>query len=1073
MTIKNILLSLTVLVLSLTGCQKISKRNNFLAIERGFVTPPTSVQTGVYWYWINDNISREAVVKDLHAMKKVGINRAFIGNIGLSEQEAPYGKVKIFTDEWWDIMHTALKTATELDIEIGMFNCPGWSQSGGPWVKPEQAMRYLASSEKRVIGPQKFSEKLEQPADNFQDVKVVAWQVPDGYEQNLLDKALQVRVSSPSGKINLENGKTELILTQPETTVDIVLPQKSIARSLLIYPSHRPIRTECELQVKDGDSYRSVKKFTINRTNPTLSVGFEPYAPIAESFSETGAQEFRIVFRKANPNSGIFRMVLSATPLVERYAEKSLAKMFQTPLPYWHDYLWDKQPDLVDASLTPSPDKVLDISEYLATDGTLSWDVPEGEWIIMRTGMTPTGVTNAPASPQAVGLEVDKMNRKHVASHFDAFVGKILERVPAADRKTWKTVVEDSYETGGQNFTDGMIDEFRQRYGYDPVAFLPIFRGHTVGSPDLSDRFLWDVRRLIADKVSYDYVGGLREVSNKHGLTTWLENYGHWGFPGEFLQYGGQSDEIGGEFWSEGNLGDIENRAASSCAHIYGKTKVSAESFTCAGSAYSRHPATMKRRGDWSFTEGVNNTLLHVYIQQPYDDMPPGVDAWFGNEFNRLNTWFSHIDLFTTYLKRCNFMLQQGLNVADVAYFIGEDTPKMTGVRDPELPKGYSFDYINAEVIVRDLAVKNGRLVLPHGTSYRLLVLPKLETMRPEVLKKIEQLVAGGAVILGPPPSRSPSMQNYPEADKQVQTLAVKMWGDLSVKQRTYGKGIILTDMNMQETFDLLKVMPDCLFANDDPVLYAHRTVDGKEIYFITNQTDKTIKINPQFRICGMQPELWDAASGAIRPLSAFMQKDNLTTVPLQLEAFESAFVVFRNDGKPNSSKLEDNYPQPAIVAEVTTPWQVTFLSDKHRRGPAEAVTFNKLEDWTKNSDERIRYYSGIAVYKACITLQEKSEGKKVYLDLGKVNVMAKVKINGQYVGGVWTAPYKIEVTNFIKQGDNTLEIEVVNTWVNRLIGDQHLPEKDRCTWAHNNPWNADSPLQPSGLEGPVRLIEL
>jgi hypothetical protein len=1060
-------------VFSLTGCQTTPRQADFSVIESAFVQPPDDVQTSVYWYWISDNISKEAVVKDLLSMKQAGINRAFIGNIGLSPQEAPYGKVKLFTEEWWEIVHTALKTATELNIEIGMFNCPGWSQSGGPWIKPEEAMRYLASSELRVTGPQKLSKKLEQPTANFQDVKVVAWPVAGGYEQNLLEGASKVCEASSGKDVDLASGRSELTLAAPETCVDITLPEAAAVRSMVIYTAHRPTFAECDLQVKEANDYRSVKKFTIDRTNPGLNVGFEPWAPVVITVPQTDAQEFRIVFGKANNNSGIARIVLSSTPIVERYAEKSLAKMFQTPLPYWGDYLWEKQPDGDDVALIPAPENVQDISKYMAADGTLTWDVPEGEWIIMRTGMAPTGVTNSPASPEGTGLEVDKMSKKHVASHFDAFVGQILERVPAADRKTWKVVVEDSYETGGQNFTDGMLEEFAERYGYDPVPFLPVFKGHTVGSLELSDRFLWDVRRMVADKVAYDYVGGLREVSNRHGLTTWLENYGHWGFPGEFLQYGGQSDEIGGEFWSEGTLGDIENRAASSSAHIYGKTKVSAESFTCGGWAYSRYPATMKRRGDWSFTEGINNTLLHVYIQQPYEDKPPGVNAGFGNEFNRLNTWYSHLDLFTTYLKRSNYMLQQGLNVADVAYFIGEDAPKMTGVRDPEIPEGYSFDYINAEVIERDLAVKDGRLVLPHGTSYSVLVLPKLETMRPEVLQKIERLVADGAVILGPPPSRSPSMQNYPECDKQIQALASKMWGDLSVKQRSYGKGTILTDMEMQEVLDLLKVKPDCRFADDDPALYVHRTLDGKEIYFITNQTDKQIHIAPQFRVDGMQPELWDAVTGDVRQLPAFEQRDDITTVPLQLDAFQSAFVVFRNNGTPSSSNPADNYPEPTVIAEFTAPWQVRFQSDEFKRGPAEPVTFNLLEDWTNSNDERIRYYSGTAVYTTDISIGELPTAEKVYLDLGKVGVMAKVKINGQYAGGVWTAPYRVDITGLVKQGNNAVEVEVVNTWMNRLIGDQRLPENERHTWSHNNPWTADSPLQSSGLVGPVRITAL
>ncbi|MDR1417032.1 MAG: glycoside hydrolase family 2, partial [Prevotellaceae bacterium] len=564
-------------------------------------------------------------------------------------------------------------------------------------------------------------------------------------------------------------------------------------------------------------------------------------------------------------------------------------------------------------------------------------------------------------------------------------------------------------------------------------------------------------------------------ISHKHGLTTWLENYGHWGFPGEFLQYGGQSDEISGEFWSEGDLGDIENRAASSSAHIYGKTKVSAESFTSAGGAYGRHPAAIKRRGDWSFTEGVNSTLMHVYIQQAYEDLHPGVNAWFGTEFNRKNTWFGHMDLFTAYLKRCNFMLQQGLNVADVAYFIGEDAPKMTGIRNPEIPAGYSYDYINAEVIVRDLFVKDGKLMLPHGTSYRVLVLPALETMRPEVLTKIEQLVAEGATVLGPPPSRSPSMKGYPEADKQVKSLAEKLWGDLSVKQRSYGKGTLLTGMSMQEVLDLLKTIPDCRIEKGIPVRYAHRTLDGKDIYFVANQSEQRVETSIGFRVKNMQPELWNAVTGEVRHLPSFDQTGEVATIPIRLEPLESAFLVFRKKGRPAgaSAQLAANFPDMKILTVVNSPWEVTFESDAIKRGPSETVIFDKLTDWTQSENEQIRYYSGTAIYKTTLTVDKKLTNEKLYLDLGKVNMMAKVKINNKYVGGVWTMPYRLDVTSQLKNGENSIEIALVNTWVNRIIGDLRLPPEKRILSMSNITWQANSPLQPSGLLGPVSIVKM
>lgn len=1045
------------LVLILSGCQSTTKRIDFSAVEKGFFQPPDSIQTGVYWYWISGNISKEAVVKDLYSMKQVGINRAYIGNIGLSPGEVPHGKVKLFTDEWWDIMHTALKTASELNIQLGIFNCPGWSQSGGPWNKYEQSMRYLASSELRVKGPQKLVQKLKQPVAEFRDVKVLAWPVSGHYEDNLI-----------------KDGSSGLIFSELETVVDITLKQAAPVRSLLIYPAKQPTLFTCELQAKTGDDYKTIRKFTVNRSDTVLRVGFKPYAPATIRLPEIQTDKFRIIFSSSNkigeqvkPQGGIERIILSTTPMMENFYEKTLAKMANTALPYWRDNIWNSQ-EVSDPSLITPSQKVSDISANMTADGTLTWDVPDGEWIISRMGMAHTGVVNGPASPEGTGREVDKMSRKHVEAHFDAFLGQILKRIPEADRKTWTVTVIDSYEAGGQNFTDGFLEEFQQRYGYDPVPWLPVYKGYIIGNYDLSERFLWDVRRLVADKVAYDYVGGMREVSHRHGLTLWVENYGHCGFPGEFLQYGGQSDEISGEFWSEGGWRSNEVRAASSCGHIYGKNKIYAESFTSSGLAYSRHPASLKRRGDWIFTEGVNSTVFHVNIQQPYEDKAPGLNAWFGNEFNRLNTYYHHLDLFVTYLKRAGFMLQQGLNVADIAYFIGEDVPKMAGVRDPEIPKGYQYDYINAEVIMRDLAVKDGRLVLPHGTSYRILVLPK-EPMRPEVLQKIEKLVADGAVILGPPPSRSPSMQNYPEADQQIQALAAKMWGDVSLKQRTYGKGLIFTDMSLEEALAYLKVTPDCIFANDDPVLYVHRSHGGNEIYFITNQSDQTICVEPQFRVQGMQPEVWDAVTGKVRSLPAFQQKGEVTGVPLRLEAYESAFIVFRKNGKNGKFSVEDNYPVREAIATVSTPWEVVFESDEIKRGPAQPIVFEKLQDWSEAQDEAIRYYSGTARYKTTFPVNHIPKEKSIFLDLGQVQVMAKVTINGQYAGGVWTAPYRLDITQWLKEGDNMLEVEVVNTWMNRLIGDQRLPEKDRhAVIVH--PWEADSPLQSSGLIGPVSV---
>ncbi len=1092
---KDGIISVTLLVffpmIMFTGNAKFEKQKPQTFREKlaaGFVAPADSMQTAVYWYWISDNISKDGVVKDLHAMKKAGINRAFIGNIGLGD--VPYGKIKMLSEEWWEIFHAALKTATELNIEIGIFNSPGWSQSGGPWVKAENAMRYLIVSETKVKGPIKFSQNLDKPIDLFQDVKVIAYPAPKNNDLMLTYDNAQIS-SFPKVK-NLKSicdGNTKTGITFPKGesfTLYFEADTTFTARSLSVKSTDNSIYAQVLLQAKyEQDEYYTVKEFTLNRVNDMISVGFDPYAPVMVSFPAVSAKNFRLIFRdetptgwsfpQANKNEGIVEVQLSAAPRVENYAQKTFAKMYHTPLPAWYDYQWEQQSEVDDKEFLIDPSKVLDITEHMMIDGTLNWDVPKGDWIILRTGMTPTGTKNSPASPEATGFEVDKMSKEHAILHFDGHMGEVLRRIPAADRKCFKVVVQDSYEQGGQNFTDGFLEEFEHVYRYDALPYLPVYQGMVVHSQQASDRFLWDMRRLVANKVAYDYVGGLRDISHKHGLTTWLENYGHWGFPGEFLMYGGQSDEIGGEFWSEGSLGDIENRAATSCGHIYGKTKIWAESNTCGGRAFSRYPATIKQRGDRFFAEGINATLLHVYIHQPYEDKNPGINAGFGNPFNRKNTWFSQLDVYVQYLKRTNYMLQQGLNVADVCYFIGEDTPKMTGVTDPALPVGYQFDYMNAEVIERDMTVEGGLITLPHGTQYKIMVLPKLETMRPALLNKIKQLVKDGAVILGPAPNRSPSLQNQPEADQQVKLLAAELWGNLDgvkVKSRKFGKGMILNGMDMKEALAFINCVPDCQVPEDNSIHYGHRTLGNGEIYFVTNQSDKEQIITPEFRVTGMQPELWEATTGVIRALPAYVQKEKSTAVPLKLAPNESVFVVFtKTTGKATATDIAANYPNPELITDIKTPWTVHF--DATQRGPEESAVFETLIDWTSFDDERIKYYSGTAFYNNFFEIDQLPANGKIIIDLGALTAMAKVTLNGKYAGGVWTAPYRLDITDLVKEGKNKLKIEVVNTWVNRIIGDMKLPEEERKTWAPHLPYNAESPLQPSGLFGPVRILTI
>jgi len=419
------------------------------------------------------------------------------------------------------------------------------------------------------------------------------------------------------------------------------------------------------------------------------------------------------------------------------------------------------------------------------------------------------------------------------------------------------------------------------------------------------------------------------------------------------------------------------------------------------------------------------------------------------------------------------FMLRRGLPVNDVCYFIGEDVPKMTGARIPDLPSGYSFDYINAEAIINRLSVKNGRLVLPDGMSYELMILPPLDNMRPELLAKIKELVSEGASVYGPPPKKSPSLVNYPQADKVIETMAAELWGGEGTggkKKQTFS-GNIFYGTDLQSALNELKVLPDVSFEGNVPVLWIHRRLADIEIYFLTNQSDTLTNFTATFRTSGKQPELWDATNGSIRKLPDFTTDDRTTTIPLRLEPRESAFIVFRKKGNPVPGKAGTNFPEPGLVAEFSSSWEVTF--DKSLRGPEDPVRMNPPEDWSQSPDEKIKYYSGTAVYRNSFRSEFPGPDEKICLNLGKVGIMAEVRINGHPAGGVWCSPWRVDITKFIKEGENEVVVSVVNNWVNRLIGDSRLPENERKTWINVNEIRPGDALQPSGLLGEVIITKV
>lgn len=1060
------------------------------AMKQLFTNPSEDNKPWTYWYWINNQISKEGITKDLESMSKLGIGTALIGNIYLDELERDSSEIRdmqiktvdMLGEDWLELTKHAIMEGGRLGVDIGLFNSPGWSQSGGPWNRPENSMRFLKTINTSVSGEGKKEVRLKQPDGYFETIAVLA--VPEKIPREIpspVDLGAIKNLTSPEHLFDNNNTTVAEFFGNGTSTISFDYKEYVDVHGFEFYPNRSTFKANCKIYFQIESAWKLVKEFAIDRSNDMDMLGFDDYPPVAVSLPGIKTTKVKLLFENieviGDRKSGLSEIKVLSRPVLEYYPEKSLAKMHQTPLPLEDAYTWPSQKEPKDSSFLIDKNEIIDLTDNVDSNQILHWDMPKGNWNILQIGMTSTGITNNPAAHNAKGLEVDKLNRKQLQHHFDAYVGRILQSMAAEDRKALKYVIADSYETGAQNWTDDFHSLFKDKMGYDPIPWLPVLTGNIINSADESNRFLWDLRRLVADQIAYEYVGGLQEICNENNLELWLENYGHWGYPSEFLLYGGQADRVGGEFWAEGDLGSIECKAASSAAHTYGKKIVSAESYTAAFKHYERHPGALKKRGDWSFTQGINHVVLHVYIHQPYPDRYPGVNAWFGTEFNRNNTWFDRSKPWMDYLRRCQFMLQQGLYVADIAYYIGEDTPKMTGSAYPELPDGYSFDYINSDVLLNDITIKNGRFTLPDGMSYKILVLPDDTTMRPKVLRKIESLVAQGGVIMGMAPSYSPSKKDYPNADTTIQQMAQTLWAindptdnhsKLPIK---YGAGYLFPYTDMDDLLSKLDTPPDIIVDQETPILWTHRSDGNRHVYFITNQSDDTIKLEPSFRVSNLFPSFWDPVSGDVRSLPKFTQNNGYTQVPIHLSPQQSSFVVFTKE-KPSFTDKAITTTNPSFETNININgnWKISFPNVL--TGDTISIVEEHLKDWTEYTDETIKYFSGTARYTTNFEVNKVSNLKEYYLKIGKADVIANVKLNGHHVGGLWTPPWTLDITGFLKEGTNLLEIEVSNLWKNQLIYQSKLPRNQRKTWSFvKDVVKETDSLSPSGLKGPIQIL--
>lgn len=1108
------------------------------SLEAGFRNPPNSAKPRTWWHWVGGNVTKQGITKDLEWMKRVGIGGFQAFDVSLGAGQTVPNKLTFMTPEWLDaVRHTAAE-ADRLGLEMTMVTSAGWSETGGPWVKPEEAVKKVVWSETRLVGGQRFSGKLpEPPSVNgpirnmgrnsfsfggggatkpdptlYRDVTVLAYRTPAA-EGDMAGQKPTVTASFgtvDSAPLWDDDLTTKVAVPVPTSEkpswIQFEFAQPFTARAFSLAQAQTSIFGSSEVRAgrvlvsDDGRAFRTLLSFP----GPQHDIRALPVRTYA--FPATTARFFRVEFvpggglstvgNPSNPTGGnatfgLTEAVFHGGARIHRWEDKAnFAPMFN------FDGL--ATPTLP-ASATIPAGEVVNLTANLAADGTLTWDAPPGNWTVLRLGYSLTGAKNGPAMPAGVGYEVDKLSRKHLTSYYEQYTAPIKNALGPLYGKALGFWLADSYEADAQNWTDELVAEFKTRRGYDPTPYLPALAGRVVGSAEASDRFLWDYRRTLADLLAEQHYGAIADLAHRDGLRVYSEaagismpviqdallNKSHVDIPmGEF----GMGQGLGSGAWKAPvdldaehayrgasdrlNAHQADVREAASAAHTYGKPLVAAESWT--GGAYEA-PADLKLIGDYWNTQGINRFIFHTSTHQPLDTKP-GM-AMVGSHLHRNITWAEGAGPFLTYLSRNQYLLQQGRFVADVAYYAGESIP--SGVPyweriQPEPPAGYDYDFLSTDLLLNQLAVKNGRVELPLGMSYAVLVLPPTDRMTPKVLRKIRQLVADGATVVGPKPVASPSLTDYPAADAEVAALANELWGDVDGKlvfRHEYGKGRVFTNVPLAGVLAELNVPADVQHSKphaDTYLPWIHRRTADADLYFLVNLRNQTEPVSVTFRVSGKAPELWHSDTGATES-APFTSANGLTTVSLTLAPQESVFVVFRKPTTAPSGQAAKR--ETARLTTVAGPWEVRFAPNL---GAPERIQLAQLISWTAHPADGVKFFGGTATYSKTLTADKTwfKPGERLLLDLGDVKDLAEVTLNGKPLGTLWKAPYRVDATGVLKPGKNELVVKVTNQWSNRIVGDRSLPaDKKILSGSGFSFGGGGNALKESGLLGPVTVL--
>ncbi|WP_420152035.1 glycosyl hydrolase [Siphonobacter sp.] len=1089
--------------------------------------PPSSAKPWVFWYWMQAGVSKAGITADLEAMQAAGIGGAYLMPIQGAKNPPVYTPVaEQLTPHWWDLVRHAMQEAKRLKLEMGMHVSDGFALAGGPWITPELSMQKVVYATTQVQGNQPFSGVLPQPPTQenyYKDIAVFAIPAPPTIPSQ------PVITSSQAGNLPqflIDPTNKQAFRSDTVCWIQYAYEQPVTVRSLLVRTPGNNVQAH-RLKIEasnDGKTFRPVTQL-----QPPRHGWQDTDADVTHAIPATTARYFRFIYDKKGSEPGaedldaakwkptlkLTGLELSAEPKIHQYEGKSAL-------------VWRVSPRSTEQQLPRELcvplNKIINLTSKLKADGRLDWQAPAGTWTIIRMGHTSTGHTNATAGA-GKGLECDKFNPQAITLQFNRWFGEAQRQIgPSKD--VLKVLHVDSWECGSQNWSVTFPAEFKKRRGYDMLPYLPVLAGIPLVSAETSEQVLYDLRRTVAELVVDKFYTTLAGLAKQHGVQFSAESVAPT-MTSDGLAHYRKVDIPMGEFWLNSPTHDKPNDMldATSAAHIYGKNIVQAEGFTTVRMDWSEHPGMLKTLQDRNYALGINKLVYHVFSHNPWLDRRPGMTLdGVGLYFQRDQTWWKPGRAWVEYARRCQTLLQLGKPVADIAVFTGDDLPRRSvlpdrlintlpgifgnervqsearrlanageplrvkplgvshsaNMADPEHwvdpLRGYTYDSFSTDALTRLATVSDSSVRFAPGTAYRIVVVPGRHPLNvnqpfvtPETASKLVALVKAGATVLIEDQALFAAGKGPKEVSNELWEGRFEMENGLVAK--TLGKGRVIQLPYELESFASLGIERDVAFTETNgsyaqDLAWTHRRNADMDLYFIGNQQEKVREITASFRIRGKQPELYNAVTDELMNTDQWRMHSNRTEVTLRLEPNASVFVIFRKPTKQNEGTGQVA-KEPQRVQTLSQPWQVQF--DPAFGGPVQPQIFTTLSDWSQHTDASIRYYSGTATYTQ--TFQWSDQKGRYWLDLGKVANMAEVKLNGQSCGVAWTFPYRVELTQYLKAGENQLQIEVSNTWANRLIGDHRLPEKQRITHT-TAPYRLEGrPLLEAGLRGPVQII--